>query len=239
MAIKNYKSMGAITKEVSLYKKMHILLSIPRTIYFNFKYLPFKQAKKLPIWIANNVRIYNMKGKIILPNDIHLAMIRLGFHTIPIMDKGYTHTILNLEQESILEFKGTAHIGMGSKINVSNKAILILGDNFAISALSSINCYKKIIFGKDVQLSWSCLLMDSDTHKIFNKDNLQMNMDKEIIIESKTWIGCNCTILKGTHVSYNTVIGSNSLLSNRHYPGNCILAGQPAEFKKEIKEWIL
>lgn len=166
-------------------------------------------------------------------------MIRLGFHTIPIMDRSSTHTILNLDQGSILEFKGTAHIGMGSKIHIAKGGVLILGNNFAISALSSINCYKSIIFGKDVQLSWNCLLMDSDTHKIFNKDNLYMNTEKEIIIESKTWIGCNCTILKGTHVSSNTVIGSNSLLSNKHYPGNCILAGSPAEFKKEIKEWIL
>lgn len=39
-------------------KKIHILCSLPRTIFFNFKYLPFRQAKKLPIWIANNVRIY-------------------------------------------------------------------------------------------------------------------------------------------------------------------------------------
>ena len=187
----------------------------------------------MPIWIANNVRIYNIRGKIILPQKINFAMIRIGYHTIPIMDKSSSHTILNLNKNSILEFKGTAHIGMGSKINIEEKAKLVIGNNFAISALSSINCYKQITFGNDVQFSWNCLVMDSDTHKIFDKDN------KEIIFEDKIWIGCNCTILKGTHLSSNTVIGSNSVLTNKSYPGNCIIAGQPAEFKKEIKGWKL
>lgn len=227
------------TSRYGLRNIVNILLSLPRTVYFNFRYLSFRQALKLPIWLANNVRIYKMKGKIILPNNIHLAMIRLGYHTIPIMDQNLTHTILNLGQGAVLEFKGTAHIGMGSKINVAKNATLVLGENFAISALSSINCYKRIIFGRDVQLSWNCLLMDSDTHKIYNNDNQQINKDKEIIIEDKTWIGCNCMILKGTHILPNTVVGANSLLGNKKYSGNCILAGQPAECKKSIKEWRL
>lgn len=166
-------------------------------------------------------------------------MIRIGYHTIPIMDQNSTHTTLNLDQNSILEFKGTAHIGMGSKISVGKGGILTLGNNFAISALSSINCYKRIDFGEDVQLSWGCLIMDSDTHKIFGKDNQQINKDKDIIIENKVWIGCNCTIFKGTHLSSNTVVGSNSFLTNKYYPGNCIIAGQPGTLKKEIKEWKL
>ena len=220
-------------------KMINIILSIPKTIYFNFRYLPFKKAIKLPIWVANNVHIYSFKGKILLPPNIHMAMIRIGYHTIPILDRNSTHTTLNLERDSMLEFKGTAHIGMGSKISVGSKGILVIGTNFAISALSNINCYKKISFGKNVQLSWGCLIMDSDTHKIFNKENQQINTDKEIIIEDNIWIGCNCTILKGTQLSTNTVVGANSFLTNTHYPGNCIIAGQPAVIKKEIDRWEL
>lgn len=218
---------------------LNIILSIPRTILFNIIHLPFRQAIKMPIWIANNVRIYNMKGKILLPPHVHLAMIRIGYHTIPIMDRNSHHTILNIDKDSILEFKGTAHIGLGSKIHIGTKGSLILGDNFAISASSTINCYKKIYFGKDVQISWDCLIMDSDTHKIFDNENRQINNDKEIIIEDKIWIGCNCTILKGTHISSNTVIGSNSLLTNAYYQGNCIIAGQPAILRKKISRWEL
>lgn len=215
-----------------------IILSIPKTIWFNFTTLPIKQAIKLPIWIAPNVRIYQNKGKIILPKCISFAMIRIGFHTIPIMNKS-EKTILNIKKGSTLIFKGSAHIGQGSKIHIAPNATLELGDNFAISALSCINCYHHIIFGKDIQFSWNCLVMDSDTHKIYNSKNEQINKDKPIIFENKIWIGCNVTILKGCHISSNTVIGANSLLCNKHYNGNSIIAGQPASYQKEISSWIL
>lgn len=46
-------------------RTIKILLSIPKTIYFNFRYLPIRQALKLPIWLAPNVRVKNMyKGGI-------------------------------------------------------------------------------------------------------------------------------------------------------------------------------
>ena len=36
---------------------VQVLISIPNTIYFNFRYLPIKQAVRLPIWMAYNVKI--------------------------------------------------------------------------------------------------------------------------------------------------------------------------------------
>ena len=30
------------------------MIAVPKTIYFNFKVLPFKYAIKLPIWVGNN-----------------------------------------------------------------------------------------------------------------------------------------------------------------------------------------
>lgn len=75
-------------------------------------------------------------------------MIRIGYHTIPIMDQNSTHTTLNLDQNSILEFKGTAHIGMGSKISVGKGGILTLGNNFAISAFLASIAIKKSILEK-------------------------------------------------------------------------------------------
>lgn len=92
-------------------------------------------------------------------------------------------------------FKGSAHIGNGSKIFVSKNAKLTIGDNFAISASSAINCYKEIKFGKYIQFSWNCLVMDSETHLIFDDCGNLSNEDKPILFGNKIWIGCNSTIL--------------------------------------------
>ncbi len=43
-------------------------LSILRTIYFNFRTLPFKQAIKLPIFIYGRVRLFGLNGEVIFEN---------------------------------------------------------------------------------------------------------------------------------------------------------------------------
>jgi hypothetical protein len=105
-----------------------------------------KQAKKLPIWIHYGTNIEIHGGKIILPLNVSIAMIRIGFHRVEVCEPK-AKTILNVSG-GILCFLGTAHIGHGSKIHVSMGGRLTLGDNFAISASSSLNCYKSIRFGK-------------------------------------------------------------------------------------------
>lgn len=61
-------------------RTIKILLSIPKTIYFNFRYLPIRRALKLPIWLAPNVRVKNMyKGGI--DGDLNkMGMIHIGYH---------------------------------------------------------------------------------------------------------------------------------------------------------------
>lgn len=43
--------------------KIEILRSLPKTIYFNFKYLPIRQALHLPI-ILYRPNLINLKGRI-------------------------------------------------------------------------------------------------------------------------------------------------------------------------------
>lgn len=53
-------------------------LSLSRTLYFNFKALPFKQATKLPIFIYHHTSIYNI-GKIEIKDPkIFPGMIQWG-----------------------------------------------------------------------------------------------------------------------------------------------------------------
>ena len=217
-------------------KAWDLLFSVPKTIWFNFRYLPMKQAKKLPIWIHYGTNIEIHGGKIILPLNVSIA-IRIGFHRVEVCEPK-AKTILNVSG-GILCFLGTAHIGHGSKIHVSMGGRLTLGDNFAISASSSLNCYKSIQIGKDVQFSWDCLVMDSDTHKIYDEEGNVTNEAKEIVVGDKIWIGCRSTILKGAVIPNNCVIGSCSLVSGNKYEPNSVIVGVPAKSIKKIGGWNL
>ena len=93
-------------------------------------------------------------------------MIRMGFHETPSCNRVTTKFECNGE----LQFQGEAHIGNGSKVFVGQYGKLTLGDDFKISASSTILCYHKIEFGDNIQFSWDCLVMDSDTHPIFDEN---------------------------------------------------------------------
>lgn len=166
------------------------------------------------------------------------AMIRIGFHKVPICDVRDA-TVIDVSKNGELIFHGTAHIGHGTKIHVALDARLELGDNFAISASSQINCYKRIEFGRNIQFSWDCLVMDSDTHEIFDANGNLINEPREIVFGNHIWIGCRTTILKGSRIPDNCVIGACSLVLGRNFEKESIIAGNPARSIKKIRNWKL
>lgn len=213
--------------------KFQILLSLPKTIWFNFRHLPFRKAIKLPFYIHYSTDV-KVDGKIIL-GDTSTAIVRYGFHDIPSKPKSKARLLV----EGTLVVEGSAHIGMGSVIHIEKEGELILGDNFAISGCSTINCYKKITFGRDIQFAWDDLVMDSDTHTILDEDGNVCNEPREIVFGDKIWIGCRSTILKGTKIPSNCVIGACSFVSGDKFEENTIIVGSPAKSRKKIKGWEL
>ncbi len=217
-----------------------ILFSLPRTIWFNIRYIPLKQAIKFPIWIANNVRIKNMyRGGIVVANDATLGLIRIGYHKVDAVDTYALHTILDVRKGGRIIFNSDAHIGHGAILSVKNGAVLSCGDNFAISGTTSIVCSKNITIGHDVQFSWDTLVMDSDAHVILDENNRELPNSASIFIGNKVWIAARNTILKGTEIQNNCVVASSSLLNKQYGEENVIIAGTPARIVKKIAGWHL
>lgn len=225
---------------MSLYFVFKRLLSIPRSIWFNFRYLPFKEAIHLPIWIANNVRIRSLyKGGIKLQGNIVLGKKRIGYHCADAVDTYSVHTIIDIQKQGLLVLRGDAHIGHGAVICIKQQGTLTAGKNFAISGTTRLVCTNKISIGDNVQFSWDTLVMDSDAHKICDKNNIKFTNSEPITIGNKVWIAANCTLLKGTVIQDNCVIASNSLLNKPYLCSNRIIGGIPAREIKEIGGWEL
>lgn len=224
---------------MNLYLKY--LLSLPKSVWFNFRHLPLNQAMRLPFYTRYGTRV-RVHGKIRIEdcNRIGMAMIVIGSHEADVSDPKHT-TCLTVEKGGELVFQRTAHIGLGTKIFVKSGAKMYLGDNFAVSANSQFVCYKSISMGRDIQFAWDCLVMDSDTHSIFSGVNpyQKINPDKEVRIDDKVWIGCRVTILKGTHIPANCVVGATSFVSGTQFEANSLILGSPAKSVKKIGGWKL
>lgn len=154
-------------------------------------------------------------------------------------------------RKSILRINGNNNkIIFGEHINITGLRILIegdnnsiiFGDNCIINASNEQPTIINAVGGTTIRIGTGCLLSNnieihtSDYHKIFNsKNSKRINPDKDIVIGDKVWIGLGTTILKGTFIADNTIIGAKSLCSGTYGEKNTILAGNPAKvIKKDI-----
>ncbi|MCX6204963.1 MAG: acyltransferase [Bacteroidetes bacterium] len=196
-----------------------------KTIYFNFKYLPWQQAIRFPFWISSNTYLRKTKGTITINAPLSNGMISIGYGDIGIFDNKKSRSIWDVAGKVV--FEGAAEIGHGSKISVGASGELFLGDKFALTAESTIIAYKKIVFGNNCLLSWDILLMDTDLHSIKNADAEILNPDAEIIIGNSVWIGCRSLILKGAVIPDGSVIAANSFVNKKLSGPNQLFGKQP------------
>lgn len=206
-----------------------------KSIYFNFKYLSFKKAIKLPILISKKVYLRKTGGEIKIDSPIKTGMIQIGYGNIGIFDKKKSRSIWQVSGRIV--FKGKAHFGHGSKISVNKGASIEFGNNFKITAESEIISQKSIHFGNSVLVSWDCLIMDTDFHKIYNFERKIINKPKPIFIGNNVWIGCRNVILKGSKISDGSIIGANSFLSKDISNKSGIFIGNPIKLVKENVTW--
>jgi len=213
--------------------RIKAILSLPKSIWVNFRYLPFRQAIKLPILVAYDVRFSAHMGGVILPEKVRFGMIHIGFFNIPVCN----HDKTSIRIIGTLEFKGRAYFGRSSKVHIRKGATMLLGDNFRVSSASSFNCYKSMIFGDNVLFAWDCLVMDSDGHSVIDEKCKPKINTKSVIIGNHVWIGCRSMILKGAVIPNNCVVGSMSFVTGENFEENTLIVGVPARSVKKISGW--
>lgn len=211
-------------------------LGLPKTIYFNFKYLPFKQAINLPILVSHRVAFKSLKGSIVIDNaqDKNFGVVKIGFGYVGIFDGNRSRSVWECNGKVI--FRGSANIGHGSKICVGVNGKLEFGNSFVITAESQIVCFKHIVFGNNVLIAWQSLIMDTDFHKIIQKTQIT-NPDKEIHIGNHIWVGCRSIILKGVDIPDGCVLAANSNLIKSVNEERVLIGGNPAHIIKRDIDW--
>lgn len=224
----NTDKMSMIVKK--LYSHKWILRSFLKTIYFNLKCLPFKQALYLPI-LLYKPRLLNLSGKInIEAEKIRFGMIQLGHNEVSF----YPNSGITIENEGSIIFKGVSKICSGGCLSVKKDAVLTIGDNFSATAELKLACYCSITIGKNVLVGWETKIFDTDFHQLTSCDTSYVNLAyAPIIIGDDTWIACNCLIMKGSKIPKQCVLAAGCI-TNKEYdvPPKSIIGGNPVHLLK-------
>lgn len=211
----------------------NIIRSIPKMLRFNLHYFPLKTALKLPVVVSHRTYLRELHGKVELPEKVETAMVKIGFGDVGHYDRKRSRSIWQVS--GTITFGGKASIGHGSKISVRGN--LCLGDGFNMTAESTIVCAKEIRFGRDCLLSWDILVMDTDEHPLYNKENERINPDKAILVGDHVWVGCKCVLLKGAEVPNNTVVAAGTLLTSSITGEHQVIGGNPPAALKHDIRW--
>lgn len=96
-------------------------------------------------------------------------------------------------------------------IKVIDGATLKIGKNFGMNRNGTLVARSNITIGDNVIIGPNCCIYDHDHN--YNRANLRTEfINGEITIGDNVWIGANCTILRGTIIGNNSIIGANSCL---------------------------
>lgn len=212
-------------------------ISIFKTVYFNFHYFDFKTAIKFPVFISRNILLKNTSGIIELPNTINTGTIKIGFKSIGVFDHKRSKGIW--ENKGKVVFTGQAFLGQGTKVSLGIDSKIVFGENLSITGESQIISMKNMTFGNNCLISWDCLIMDTDFHSIYDSSNRIINLPKEVVIGDQVWLGSRCTVLKGSKIPNNCIVGSGSIVTNSLNDSDCVYAGNPVKKIKEGVRWSL
>lgn len=144
---------------------------------------------------------------------------------------------LSISENGKFLIKNDFEVGQNIQIIISANGSLIFGgkDKSSGSGITSdtkILVAEHIEIGEDSIIAWDCSITDSDWHDIEG-----IIKTKPVYIGKHVWLGHGVSVLKGTEIADNTIIGAKSLVSRAYTQPAILLAGSPAKIIKENVTW--
>ena len=199
-----------------------------KTIYLNFKFFPWKIAKKFPIILVGKVNLGECKGKIVLKDPPHCAMVVIGSKNPPNISYKDTTFWVN----GTLELSDYIRIMNGSCIVVSEGAVLSIGHQVMFNIFNNIRCRNRIQIGSYCRFAWGTQIFDSNFHYMVDENGVTKRHTGKTIIGDSCWIGNRVTINKGSVLPNHSIVATNSIVNKdfTQYGENITIGGIPAKF---------
>lgn len=154
--------------------------------------------------------------------NIHVnGLLKIGLDGVGFVSKTDS-TVLNVKGK--LYIKGRFSLGAGCRVDISEGAIVEIGNSY-VNPFTKLIITNRLVIGDGCAISWDCQFVDNDFHQI----SASSTSNAGIVIEDRVWIGSRVTILKGVSVAEGCVVASGSLLNKVFAEKNCLIGGSPAK----------
>jgi acetyltransferase-like isoleucine patch superfamily enzyme len=189
-------------------------ISIIRTIYFNFHYFPVPIAIKFPIILHRNVRLKEIKGKIVLDSSlIKSGMVRIGKENYG-FQWGHVYTIWEHLGGTVF-FQNNISIGRGSFVSIGKSGTLKIEHDTEFGGDDRIICMKSVTIKANTKVAWDVQIIDTDYIATMNTITNAVNYsEKPIIIGERNWLCFGSTFLKGSVTPNNCIVSAKTCVKS-------------------------
>lgn len=207
--------------------KIMLQLNVIKTLYINFRKLPFLQAIHIPIYVYGHLKIDSLKGRIIINHPIKTGMIKIGYD----IDAAPLASLKSrLIIRGVLIFNGFVLIGKGSVVAVEGE--MVIGNCCTIGSGCLMKSMTNISIGDNCCITYGCTIFDSNMHYVKNIETGIVKKNRApIIIGKSCWVNAGTIIAKGVVLPDYSITARNSYLCKDYssFGNNLFLVGSPAK----------
>lgn len=144
-----------------------------------------------------------------------------------LVHKGAT---IRVADAGTLRFENAVRIGKNALVSVLKEGTVSFGKGVSVGVNNMIVCHNNVSIGDNTILAPNVLIYDHD--HTFSAEN---GVDKRnfktapISIGKNCWIGANVTILRGTTIEDNCVVGAGAVLKGHYSKGSLIVQKKETE----------
>lgn len=211
-----------------------VVTRLPKTLYFNFHYLPFKQAIRLPIIFCSGVKLIDLHGEVKLVGPIHTGMVLLGWNGNALYQQNSTKCVW-ANHGGICTFSDKDEFNTGLAIEIGKYGMLSFGENVLLGPMVRISCFDSVSIEANSRIAWESIILDTDFHSTINTETGGSSpLTKPIRIGKNNWLGIRNFIMKGVETPDFCISSAYSLLNKKYdVPNYSLIGGVPAKFIKD------
>ena len=204
------------------------------SLLFCLRYLPFRQAIRIPVLIHPDVKIGKMyRGAIRFRGEIKPSMLVLGFPGTE--GRSNFRSLLSINQNGALIVGNGVTMIRGTRIMII-KGTMSIGCNYCCNGDCSFCCTTNITIGDDNICGWNTHFNTFEGHKTYENGQARP-IEGDIVIGSHVWIASYSNIAKNAYIANDCVVAQNSLVNKSFEKPRCLIGGIPAKVLKENFTW--